>query len=552
MFRRFCALFLAGVFLCSISAAAAVGSRYSDVPPNDWSVSAIEKAADYKLIEGLPDGTFGHGLQMNRASFVAVLCRMLSWEQAKPAQPSFSDSAASWASGWIESAVSHGALVPGGIFRPNDSITREEMAVMLVRALDYDQLAASLENAPLPFVDVDTNRGYIALAYRFGIINGVNQDGKTYFFPNNASNRETAAAMLVRTYERYTAKVNWLHGFYAFGSYPQISMTAGMDSVSVGWGRMDVDPVSGPYLNQTAASGNEWSIPAQSSLATDYFKQNNTPYHLSVFTSSSDLLTLPDGTKTNDLTAVLATEASRAQAVSAIAAAVGPYAGITIDFEGLREDKKGAFTSFMTDLRTALPADKTLYVCVQTPDWYKGFDYKALGKLCDKVILMAHDYKDRATPVVGSANTNNPVSPFQKVYQALAAITDPDTGVEDKSKIALAIAIDSAGYEIDASGKIAAPTLYSPGVDTLAARLRQSDTVRGWSDVYRNSYLTYTGDGGKTYRVWYEDGRSVTEKVKLAAMFGITGVSLWRVGVLPNDPDPALDYDIWGALQARR
>lgn len=554
MFRRLTAALLTAALLCSVPAAAAVGSRYSDVPPDDWSVTPIEKATEYGLMEGIGGGKFGYGdtYQMNRASFVKVLCKMFAWSEVTPTAPSYADMATHWASGWVEAALSHHALEPGGAFRPDDSITREEMAVMLVRALDYDQLAAAMADAPLPFPDVTRNHGYIALAYRFGIINGANQDGKTYFFPDRPANREVAAAMLVRAYERYTSKIDWLHGFYAFTSYTQVNMAAQMDAVSVGWARLDVDPLSGPYLNQTTSGGNEWAVPSGASLATDAFTASGTPYNLNVFSSTGDALTLPDGTVTNDLAAILESEASRAQAVAAIAAAVGPYHGITIDFEGLREDKREAFTAFMTALRAALGTDKALWVAVQPPDWYKGYDYRSLGEVCDKVILMAHDYKDLATPVVGSSATNNPVTPFPKVAQALAAITDPDTGVQDKSKIALAIAIDSAGYQIDDGGKIAAAALYSPGMDTLTTRLRQADAVRGWSDVYRNPYLTYIGDDGATYRVWYEDAQSVMEKVQLAAMFGVTGVSLWRLGIIPHVEDPALGYDVWGALLTRR
>ncbi|SBW12574.1 conserved exported hypothetical protein [uncultured Eubacteriales bacterium] len=555
MFRRLTAALLTVALLCCVPAAAAAGSRYSDVPPDDWSVTSIEKATEYGLMEGISASTFGYGYQMNRASFVTVLCRMFGWTQVTAA-PSYTDTASHWASGWIEAALQHGAVESGGAFRPDDSITREEMAVMLVRALDYDQLASSMASNALPFTDIATgasNRGYIALAFRFGIINGVKQDDGTYrFFPDQPSNRETAAAMLVRVYERYTSKIDWLHAFYAFGSYSQISLTAQMDAVSVGWARLDVDPLSGPYLNQTTTGGNEWNIPSGASLATDAFKANGIPYNLSVFSSTSDALTLSDGTVTSDLAAILASEAARTQAVAAIVAAVGPYNGVTIDFEGLREDKREAFTAFMTALRAALPADKALWAAVQPPDWYKGYDYRALGELCDKVILMAHDYKDRSTPVVGSSSTDNPVTPFPQVAEALAAITDPDTGVRDKSKIALAIAIDSAGYQIDSNGKIAAATLYSPGVDTLTNRLRQADAVRGWSDVYRNPYLTYTGDDGSTYRVWYEDAQSVMEKIQLAAMFGVTGVSLWRLGNIPTVSDPGLDYDVWSSLLTHR
>lgn len=554
MLRRFTAALLAALLVLPVTASAAASGVYSDVPPDDWSVPAIEKAAEYGLMEGVGGGLFGYGNTMNRASFVKVLCNMFSWAEAKDASPSYTDTSSHWASGWVEAALQNGALASGGAFRPDEAITREEMAVMLVRALDYDQLAASLSDAPLPFPDVKTNRGYIALAYRFGIINGIKQaDGSYLFQPNGPSNREVAAAMLVRTYERYTAKIDWLHGFYAFSSYPQIELSAEMDAVSVGWARLDGGADVAPFINQTTQNGNEWVVPSGAEAATDYFTQNQIPYNLNVFAGGDAL-----AAALTDDDASLSTSTSMSHAVYEIVRAAEPYAGVTIDFEGLKAPRKDAFTAFMTRLREQLPAEKTLYVCVQPPEWKvgyagnDGYDFKALGELCDKVILMAHDYKDRAVPTVGSTRTDNPVSPFPEICNALTAITDPVTGVQDKSKIALAVAIDSVGYQVDENGVITDAALYSPGAETLAGRLKQPEAVRGWSDVYRNSYVTYTGDDGKTYRVWYEDARSVTEKLKLAAMFGVNGVSLWRLGNLPTDDAPGLDYDVWGAVLSRR
>ena len=48
--------------------------------------------------------------------------------------------------------------------------------------------------------------------------------------------------------------------------------------------------------------------------------------------------------------------------------------------------------------------------------------------------------------------------------------------------------------------------------------------------------------------MWYEDARSVADKLQLARMFGISGVSLWRVGTIPASSG----YDVWSAVQAAR
>ena len=136
--------------------------------------------------------------------------------------PGPSISTAPPASGAIpwETARAHDVMDASGAFRPDDYISREEMAVMLVRALGYSTLA------PVPVLPGPSlhrrkgNTGYIAIAYDIGMITGVTaSDGSLRFLPHNSAKREEAAAMLVRVYRaRYTSKIDWLHGFYAFSS----------------------------------------------------------------------------------------------------------------------------------------------------------------------------------------------------------------------------------------------------------------------------------------------------------------------------------------------
>lgn len=422
---------------------------------------------------------------------------------------------------------------------------------MLVRALGYGTLAQSLSGLELPFDDITDNRGYIAIAYDIGMIKGVSgPNGQLKFLPAHSATREEAATMLVRVYERYLSKVDWLHGFYAFSSYAQINLTADMDAVSLGWARLEYGP-DGPTLNSTNTNGNDWVKPSDPTPATDYFTSHGVDYNLCVFGSATDSVTLADGSTTSTVAAVVNNSNARAQAIDALVAAAGDYAGLTIDFEGLKGDTiKKNYVTFMQELRSALPAGKALYVCVQPDTWYTGFDYRGLGEVCDKVILMAHDYQWTSIPesYVGTGNTDSPVTPIASVYEALRDITDPAAGVRDAGKIALAISFGSAGFHVDQDGKLLDTTIYHPGPSTLAARLAQPDTAVTYSDKYRNPCAVYTNEEGERYKVWYEDARSVADKLQLAKMFGITGVSLWRVGTIPASSG----YDVWSAVQAAR
>ena len=220
MKRRLCSAVLAAVLLlCAAPLSPAASAAFADAE-GSWAAEIIQKVEDYGLMEGYPDGTFGVGKELTRGEFVTVLCRMFSWETVTPDSPSFSDCPAShWAYSYVETALAHGVMDAGGAFRPADYISREEMAVMLVRALGYDELAGQLTGLSLPFDDVTENQGYIAIAYDIGMITGVEgAGGQLKFLPHDSATREEAAAMLVLVYERYTSKVDWLHGFYAFSS----------------------------------------------------------------------------------------------------------------------------------------------------------------------------------------------------------------------------------------------------------------------------------------------------------------------------------------------
>ena len=190
-------------------------------------------------------------------------------------------------------------------------------------------------------------------------------------------------------------------------------------------------------------------------------------------------------------------------------------------------------------------------------DWVKAVSYthlyRAIGAVCDKVILMAHDYQWTSVPegYVGVRAPDSPVTPFPDVYRALTAITDPVTGVEDKSKIVLQISFAAAGFEVDANGLLSDTAIYRPAPETVAKRLAQAGTMVTYDESDRNSSALYTTEDGMTVRLWYEDARSVADKLTLARMMGITGVSVWRLGNVPAYREIP-GYDAWAAILAQR
>lgn len=536
--KKFASITLIGMLTMAIPVIPAfAGTTYSDVPADSWAIQSISDAGKYGLMQGQSEGSFGYGKTITKAEFATILCNMLKWKTVKPDQPSFSDvSKDKWYYSYIETALSNNAIDKTSSFLPDTPITREEMAVMFVKALGLSDAIKTAESSALQFTDVTTNKGYIGVAYDIGMINGISQGS---FAPANTAKREEAAAMLTRVYAKYYGKTDFLHGFYAISSYAQKDLTSSLDAVTFGWSAMANDS-KGVWLNTGSEGGNEFKIPSGYEDIISYVESNKTKAHLGVYMDTSD------GVKD-----MLLSADKRKTAVDAIMAelnknyeAIGknPYSGVTIDFEGLKGvDVKQGFNAFLKDLSTQLKAkNKTLYVTVQpalsSGVYFDGFDYKTIGDLADKVILMAHDYNP--TSLDGYTGTewykNTAVTPIGSVYYSLKAITDGSTGVSDKSKIVLAVSFATVGWEISNDGKLLSAAPLHANTEAVYKWMTAAGTEKGFSTVYRNPYLKYTTPEGKNVFLWYENEQSMFEKAALARMFGINEISIWRLGLIPN------------------
>ncbi len=540
--RKLTALVLATFIMVSMMALGTVtvsaSTVFADVPADSWAAGAIENAVSNKLMSGIGDNLFGYGKTITRAEFVTILCSMFKWDKVTPNATTFVDvEPGQWFYGYVEAAAANG-VVSGGIFNPNEPILRKDMAVMLVKALGYGTLAEQVAKTErLPFNDVDTDAGYIIIANDIGMISGV---GNGDFAPYDTSTREVAASMITRIYDKMNKGLEWLHGFYAFSSYSQREFIKDMDALTFGWSAMEWSAESGAKLNTTSSGGNQWRIPDSYELIANYTRDNGVKANLGVYMDTS-----------MGLYNLLADEQARNAAVEQIIAEVtrahnaigrSPYSGVTIDFEGLKGEKsRSELNVFLTKLSEGLKVrGLLLYVTVQpvTSDgqYFDGYDYRKIGELADKVILMAHDYQPLSLEgFVGTDwQKHAALTPLSEIYKALKSITDPVKGVENKQKIALAFNFACVGWMIDDNGKVVLSSPVNPSTETVITRMSQPDTVFAWSETYRNPYIVYSTEGGEKVFLWYEDSHSVKEKLALARLFGINGASVWRLGIIPN------------------
>ena len=204
MKARILSLFLALTLLTGSASPALAAGGYSDVPKDHWAAQSVRRAGELGLFQGVGGGRFGLGEPITRAAFVTARVRLYGCEAERPQSPAFSDvPAGAWYFSAVETAFAHDAFrLHQGRFRPEEPITREEMAVMLVRSLGYTSLAVTLGAEECPFTDVSVSPGYITLAYDLGIVGGT---GNGRFDPGSSAAREQAAAVLVRVYDKLHA-----------------------------------------------------------------------------------------------------------------------------------------------------------------------------------------------------------------------------------------------------------------------------------------------------------------------------------------------------------
>ena len=111
---------------------------FKDVPQSHWAHRDILMAREAGIISGYTDGTFRPNNNVTRAEIAAMLTRAFILTEDRSAAH-FSDVAPDyWAANHIQ-ALARGGITAGhsdGTFKPNNQATRAEVAAFISRALD--------------------------------------------------------------------------------------------------------------------------------------------------------------------------------------------------------------------------------------------------------------------------------------------------------------------------------------------------------------------------------------------------------------------------------
>lgn len=173
-------------------------AAYSDVSSHTRFSQEITYLSERGIISGYPNGSFQPDASVTREAVAMMLVRAL--ELPVRASSSFPDvGRASTASPSIEAAVKEGIIsgYPDGTFRPKEHVTRAQLAIFLARSFDYER-----EEHERGFRDISSQMvayPYIMQLVEANVVSGFPDDT---FRPDALVTRGQFSAFLTRTLKK--------------------------------------------------------------------------------------------------------------------------------------------------------------------------------------------------------------------------------------------------------------------------------------------------------------------------------------------------------------
>ncbi len=140
-------------------------AAFTDVQSTAGYAEAVNILANLGILNGYTDGSFKPNNTITRAEVAVIMCRVLNADP-NPGTTPFTDVPANhWAAGEINTAYSLGVIngYPDGTFRPEGNVLYEQVVKMIVCALQYE-----------PKVQGNYPTGYLAVASEKDISKGAN------------------------------------------------------------------------------------------------------------------------------------------------------------------------------------------------------------------------------------------------------------------------------------------------------------------------------------------------------------------------------------------
>ncbi len=155
---------------------------FTDIAQAEWARGAVDTLLGADLVAGVAPGVFDPNQPMTRAEFVVFVDKVVGVRPGSPAGLPFTDvPPAAWYAPYVAAAYRAGiaAGVSTAAFDPSGPVSRQEAAVLLIRAMGYRHMGSPVGTLPAK-PPTFTDQGGIAAwartdvvrATEFGLIHG--------------------------------------------------------------------------------------------------------------------------------------------------------------------------------------------------------------------------------------------------------------------------------------------------------------------------------------------------------------------------------------------
>lgn len=178
---------------------------FSDVPCTHWAAEKINFASNKKWVSGYDDGTFRPDNLLTRAELAAILARAGRVPPLSPATPSFLDTGTDqWFSSSVEAVKGYFAADPSlqnGLFRPHDPVTRQEAAAIMVLATGDSLAGANPDEIKGVFTDYEVINPVYRPYVALAVKKGLIKGyPEGYFRPDTPLTRSEAVSLIFKVF----------------------------------------------------------------------------------------------------------------------------------------------------------------------------------------------------------------------------------------------------------------------------------------------------------------------------------------------------------------
>lgn len=188
------------------------------------------------------------------------------------------------------------------------------------------------------------------------------------------------------------------------------------------------------------------------------------------------------------------------------------FIGVNVDFEELDQTDDAAFVAFQKELYEKLHA-KGLLVTQDVIPFNTDYDYKKLAKYNDYLFIMAYDeFSGDGVP--------GPICD----QKWIEAVVDDAAKKIPASKMILALG-GYGGYDWPKGDQGESVTYQQ----VLALARNEDGTIVFNNNTYNLSF-TYDDENNVPHTVYFTDAATTFNTMRFATEYGLSGVSLWRLG----------------------